>query len=205
MDCRKHSRFNRFYCSGTAAIPAQTIVNSTTSQGTVTYTVTASANGCPGAPVDYTIVVNPKPAVTNTPLTQKYLFGKQHIGCYDCFQMLLALILPGQQRLLQVSAVFISSGTGVIPVQTLINSIASVGTVTYVINPFINGCPGDPVNYIISVSPSPAVQFSAPDQLVCSGAATAAVNITSTTTGVNISWTCLATCRNYRCHYKRYK
>jgi len=179
-----------FTASGTAAIPAQTIVNSTTSQGTVTYTVTASANGCPGAPVDYTIVVNPKPAVTNTPLTQSICSGNSTSAVTIASNVTGANFTWTATATAGISG-FISSGTGVIPVQTLINSIASVGTVTYVINPFINGCPGDPVNYIISVSPSPAVQFSAPDQLVCSGAATAAVNITSTTTGVNISWTCL--------------
>ncbi|WP_309640735.1 PKD domain-containing protein [Flavobacterium sp.] len=51
----------------TSTIPAQTITTTSTTAGTVTYTITASVGSCQGVPVNYTINVNPAPTNT-TPL-----------------------------------------------------------------------------------------------------------------------------------------
>ncbi len=54
--------------SGTSTIPSQTIINSGTTNGTVTYVVTPRANGCDGPPVNYVITVNPQITPTFTPI-----------------------------------------------------------------------------------------------------------------------------------------
>ena len=178
-----------FTPNGTSTIPSETIINTSTTVLTVTYEIVATANGCSGAPVYYTIHVNPKPAVTNSPLAQVICSGNSTTlvtltssssGTNFTWTAIGTLGLSG----------YLSSGTGIIPVQTIANSTSSVGTVTYTITPFFNGCPGDPVDYIISVNPSPAVQFSSPDQTICSNTTSALVNLTSATAGVNISWVC---------------
>ena len=60
-----------FTASGTATIPVQTINNSGTTAGTVTYTITPTANGCIGTSSNYIITINPTPTVTvsnNSPI-----------------------------------------------------------------------------------------------------------------------------------------
>ncbi|WP_430410672.1 PKD domain-containing protein [Kordia sp.] len=48
-------------------IPAQIITTSSTSSGTVTYTVTPSIGNCTGTPVDFVITVNPAPEISTQP------------------------------------------------------------------------------------------------------------------------------------------
>ncbi|MBI5541681.1 MAG: choice-of-anchor L domain-containing protein [Bacteroidia bacterium] len=57
--------------SGSDITISQTLINSGTTQESVTYTVTPSANGCSGPPTDITIYVNPSPTATatTTPVT----------------------------------------------------------------------------------------------------------------------------------------
>ncbi len=57
--------------SGSDVTISQTLVNSGTSQETVTYTITPSANGCDGPPTDIIVSVNPalNASATSTPVT----------------------------------------------------------------------------------------------------------------------------------------
>jgi gliding motility-associated-like protein len=48
----------------------------------------------------------------------------------------------------------------------------NVGQAVYSITPEVNGCPGTPVNVIVSVNPIPTVTATATSQTVCSGTAT---------------------------------
>tara|TARA_Y100000034_G_scaffold32291_1_gene39559 strand:+ start:126988 stop:133959 length:6972 start_codon:yes stop_codon:yes gene_type:complete len=60
---------SNFQSSGTGAtIPSQTISNTNSTAGTVTYTVTPSKDGCDGDPVDFVITVNPAPFVSTQPV-----------------------------------------------------------------------------------------------------------------------------------------
>ena len=57
-----------YISSGTTPfLPTVPIFNSNTSQGTVTYTITPSLNGCTGDTVDYAIKVNPAPIIWSQP------------------------------------------------------------------------------------------------------------------------------------------
>lgn len=57
-----------FIPSGSSdTIPSQIITTSSTSSGTVTYTVTPSIGNCNGTPIDFVITVNPAPEITTQP------------------------------------------------------------------------------------------------------------------------------------------
>ena len=56
--------------AGTGNSIAQTLTATGTSPGTVTYTITPTANGCDGTPIDVIITVNPTPDVTANPSSE---------------------------------------------------------------------------------------------------------------------------------------
>lgn len=58
-----------------SVIPAQTIVTTNPSAGTVSYSITPTLDGCVGAVVNYTITVNPAPVVTSQPISNSICEG----------------------------------------------------------------------------------------------------------------------------------
>ena len=65
-----------FATSGTNTIPVQTITTTSTTVGTVTYTITPTINGCNGTPVNYVITVNPAPVMVTNPVNSNICFGQ---------------------------------------------------------------------------------------------------------------------------------
>lgn len=60
-----------FIPNGTSdIIPAQTLINATTTAITLIYTVTPEINGCVGSPVNFEIVVEPAPLITTQPISE---------------------------------------------------------------------------------------------------------------------------------------
>ncbi|MCI9844382.1 PKD-like domain-containing protein [Flavobacterium pectinovorum] len=143
-----------FTASGSGDIPTQIISTTGTTQGTVTYVITPTANGCPGTAVNYTILVNPRATVTNTTLTQTICSG----GSSTAFTPTSGV--SGTTYGWTASATsgvsgFTTSGSGDIPNQAISTTETVQGTVTYVITPTANGCPGTAINYTILVNPRP--------------------------------------------------
>ncbi len=181
-----------FAASGTGAIPVQTISTTGTTQGTVTYAITPNAVGCPGSVTNYTVLVNPNPAVTNTPLTQTVCSGG------STTLVTLTSNVAGTTFAWTASATtgvigFVASGTGAIPVQTISTTGTTQGTVTYAITPNAVGCPGSVTNYTVLVNPNPAVTNTPLTQTVCSGGSTTLVTLTSNVAGTTFAWTASAT------------
>lgn len=56
-----------FTASGTGVIPSQTIFNSNSASGTVTYAILPTLGSCPGAVVNYVITINPAPSINVHP------------------------------------------------------------------------------------------------------------------------------------------
>src|SRR4029077_4540757 len=52
-----------------------TLTNITNAPVTVTFTITPTANGCPGTPIVATVLVNPTPTATATPSSQTICSG----------------------------------------------------------------------------------------------------------------------------------
>ncbi len=180
-----------FTPSGTSFIPPQTLVNSTSSNGTVTYTIIPVADGCAGSPVNYTIIVRPRPNVSNNPKNKTICSGSST-------NMILTSNVTGTTYDWTASVTegnitgFSPTGSGNIN-DLLSNSGTTPGTVRYVITPTANGCSGLPVFYDVSVQPVAHITNDLTSQIICSGTASTALNLTSDVTGVTFNWAVNAT------------
>ena len=70
----------------------------------------------------------------------------------------------------------------------LVNSGNIPGTVTYVITPSANGCPGSTYSYVVTVQPVADVTVTPPIQTICSGDTTVPVVLTSGVAGTTFDW-----------------
>jgi hypothetical protein len=181
-----------FTANGTGTIPVQTISTTGITQGTVTYAITPTAAGCAGTVTNYTVLVNPRPTVTNNPLTQTI--------CSGASTTLVALTsdVSGTTFAWTATATagvsgFTANGTGTIPVQTISTTGVTQGTVTYAITPTAAGCAGTVTNYTVLVNPRPTVTNNPLTQTICSGASTTLVTLTSNVSGATFAWTATAT------------
>jgi hypothetical protein len=73
---------------------------------------------------------------------------------------------------------------------TLINPTNDVQTATYTITPKSGTCTGPTFRAVVTLNPSPKVQFSGPNQTLCSGSDSSLISLSSLTTGnVTFNWT----------------
>ena len=176
-----------FTTSGSGPIPVQTISTTGTSQGTVTYIITPTANGCPGPTKNYTVLVNPQPTVTNSTLTQTICSGASTTLVTPTSGVAGTTFTWTASATAGVSG-FTAGGSGPIPVQTILTTATTQGTVTYVITPTANGCPGPTTNYTVLVNPlatvGPTTVFTNNFPSVCITSPTIS-SFTRPTTGVS--------------------
>jgi PKD repeat protein len=173
-------------------IPPQTLSNSTPTPQLVTFTVTPSASGCPGAPITYIDTVNPVPQTLFSLPDQNVCSGSTSSS------LTLSSTTPGVRfNWTAVQPAWITGvttgGTGIIPPQTLTNSTSATITVNYVATATTGGlaCPGQPATYAINVLPTPNVSGLPIIDTICSGSATS-IQLSSNTAGTLFSWTVAA-------------
>ena len=182
------SSISGFTSSGSGSIPVQSITNSGTTRGSVTYTINPTANSCVGSSVEYIVYVDPLPTVTNSPLTQTVCSGGNTTqvdltsDVDDTNFEWIATATTG------VSG-FIASGTGPIPSQNITTTENTTGTVTYEITPTANSCEGQVATYTIQVNPIPTVTNSTLDQTICSGVSSSEIEFLSDVSGSTFDWT----------------
>jgi hypothetical protein len=182
--------------SGSGNIASFTATNATNAPVTATITVTASyTNGgttCTSAPVTFTITVNPTPIVNNVS-NQVVCNGEMTADVFFSSPTTGGTIVYNWTNN-NTSIGLGASGTGNIPAFTATNATNAPVTATItVIASYTNGgttCTSAPRTFTITVNPTPVVN-SVPNQTVCNGAPTAAVNFSSPTTGGTIvyNWT----------------
>ena len=80
-----------------------------------------------------------------------------------------------------------SSSSGPTITQILLNSGFGVQTVTYIVTPVLNGCSGNPSDYVVTVFPVADVYFIPNGQSLCSGTLTG-ITLNSHVTGPTYSW-----------------
>ncbi|WP_445905228.1 PKD-like domain-containing protein [Flavobacterium sp.] len=149
--------------SGTNTIPSQNLVNSTNAPITINYVAVAATNGtstCAGSTYSYTIIVNPRPNITES-FTEAICSGESFS------------ITPSNSALNSIpvgttyswSAPIITGGiTGGVSATnqtsisgTLVNPTNIVQTATYTVTPSYNGCAGNTFTVVISVNPKPVI------------------------------------------------
>ncbi|NTW31511.1 MAG: hypothetical protein HGB12_02605 [Bacteroidetes bacterium] len=173
-----------FTTSGTSAIPVQTISNSGTTPGTVTYAITPTANSCAGTVTNYVTTVNPIPAVSSAAtgsicsgVAQSYSITSNVSGA--TYSWARALVTG-------ISNAAVSAQTSNPITETLINTTTAAVNAIYLITPTANGCSGSTFTYTVTVKPIPAVN-SASTGSACSGVAQS-YSITSNVSGATYSW-----------------
>lgn len=127
--------------------------------------------------------VNQSPVITNTNLSQTI--------CSGTATTLVNLTANPSNATFSWTATatpgisgFIASGTNTIPIQSITTTNTSAGTVTYVITPSIGSCTGPPVNYAITVNPSPSITPLPASNSVCVGGTVTPLVITLSSSSV---------------------
>jgi len=180
-----------FQASGTGGLPAQTIFSTLLTPDYVTYYITPIGplpTNCNGIEVPYSVLVNPSPTVTNTPMYQNICSGSTSAEVVLISNVtgtnFTWTAVPTPASITGYSA----SGGDTIPAQTLTNPTTSPGYVTYSILPSgsIGSCPAIPQDYTIYVHPIPNIT-SLLTGAVCSGSQFS-YTITSDVTGTGFQW-----------------
>ncbi len=170
--------------NGSGTSIAQTLTATGTTPGTVTYSITPSANDCTGTTVDVTVTVNPEPTV-NTVTDQEL--------CHN--ESTTAITFAGTATDFQwtndnPSIGLAGSGTGNIAAFTAINTSGTPEVATITVTPiYSNGgetCSGSTEEFTITVNPivHPAVQITiVGSATICEGET---AEFTSNVTGTGI-------------------
>ena len=177
--------------NGTGNIPSFNAINSGTTPIVATIIVTPNFTGgglnCTGVPQTFNITVNPTPSVGD-PADQTV--------CNNSSTAAIAFSGTGTTYTWVNSTPSVglaANGTGNINAFTATNNSNNPVVATITLTPqFLNGgltCSGAQQLFTITVNPAPTVQYSLPNQTICSQSNTNAVNITSATPGAIITWT----------------
>lgn len=151
----------------------QLLTNNTNAPGTLTYTVTPSANNCPGSSYQLIVNVNPKPAITamSATICSSETFtispangtnGIVPANTSYTWEVADNPNVTGESRVI--------AGVSNIS-QTLVNTSNTPQTVTYTVSPTsgeAGACPGNSFTVSVLVNPQPSIT-AAQAQTVCSG------------------------------------
>jgi gliding motility-associated-like protein len=120
--------------------------------GSVTYEIIPTANGCVGLPILVTITVNPNPEIIGTLLPVTICSG-------ETTSIVVLASLPSTQFSWRVvtsqGVIGFSNGIGNTINQVLETTTNSQGYVIYEVTPSLNGCSGQPKQYLVYVNPLP--------------------------------------------------
>lgn len=166
--------------NGSGDLIDQVLINSTTNYIDLVYTITPTGKDptfCPGEPFELTVRVNPVASVTNTENSQIVISGQVSLAVP--FTSNVTGVIYNWTSTSSCPA-YISypqqTGTGNIPAQLV--SINPDGPescdITYEVIPTVNGCPGNPFYYTITVNTIPTIfGFNGPDvggtSIICDG------------------------------------
>ncbi|OCX51945.1 hypothetical protein BEL04_18265 [Mucilaginibacter sp. PPCGB 2223] len=178
--------------SGQIANPiTESLVNTTSAPINVLYAINPSANGCAGPSFTYTVIVNPTPSITSAAsavicnnTAQNYTLTSNVTG---------ATYSWSRAAVAGISNTAVSGQTSGTIAESLNNTTAAPVAVTYQITPSINGCPGTPFNYTLTVNPTPTITNNPLSQTVCSQSSNTAVVFTSNVAGTTFQWAATAT------------
>ena len=182
--------------SGTNTIPAQTLVNTTNTPITITYlavAVTNDVSACAGIAYNYTITVNPKPAIEN----QVFVICSE-----QGFTVALVNGTPNASTIVPVGTSYTwtintnsnitgaNAGTGSQISEVLTNTSTTIQTIIYTVTPTAGTCIGTPFTITVEVYPKPDVQFDFANQTICNNTTSNLVTLSSSLPGaITFAWT----------------
>jgi gliding motility-associated-like protein len=172
--------------TGTGNIASFTAANLSNIPITSIFTVRGFSNTCFGTPVQFSVTVNPIPAVYQQ--TDILVCGNQTTG---------PVIFTGsplfgtvyQWNNTNTSIGLPASGSGNITAFTAANNFNTLITAQITVTPFSNGCSGVPMQFGITVRPTPSVDGIA-DRVFCTQAISSPINFAGSTIPNSIyQWT----------------
>ena len=173
--------------SSTSAVPG---VISYASIGTYTASLTVTNECGASATATKTFNVNAVPKLLNTELAQTVCSGLPTDSIPLKSDITSATYSWTATATTGITG-FIANGTkSTIPVQTILNSGSTAGTVTYSITPKSGTCTGTTVSYIITIQPAPKISSQPISNSVCKNAVLSPLSVTiSNFTGTpNYQW-----------------
>ena len=175
------------FSDGSGNTIAQTISNSGSTNETVTYLVTPTANGCPpGTTQNVVLTIKLKPAVTNTQKTFQ-------ICSSTSTSITLQADIPGSTFAWRAfgssgNVRGYSNGSGPAIMQVLTNTGFSNQTVTYRVAATALTCAGDSADFVVTVYPVADAYYTPDGQALCP-MQTSNITISSHVTGTAFTWT----------------
>ncbi|WP_460560821.1 PKD-like domain-containing protein [Ferruginibacter profundus] len=164
-----------------------TLINTTTVPVTVTFTITPVAGGCSGTPITATVLVNPTPTVTATPLSQTICSGGTIATIVNGGSAVAATTYSWTRNNTATVTGIPASGTGNIS-GALTNTTGAPVTVTFTITPIANGCSGTPVTATVLVNPVTTAIATPASQTICSAGTLTPIVLTGVS-GTTFTWT----------------
>jgi len=151
--------------------------------GEAVYSITPTANGCPGLPILATVTVNPIPDVTANPSPATVCSGERTAIVLS--SKVAGTTFSWTTEPLAVIGSFPDTGSTI--AQTLVTNSVIPGTVDYTITPTAATCVGLPITVTVTVNPTPEV-FGSGGTIICSGESTNII-LSPKILGTDFTWT----------------
>jgi hypothetical protein len=172
--------------TGSGNIAAFVPVNTGYSPVSTNVTVTATANGCSGTPLTFTITDNPIPSVNA--LSAVSVCNNATSGAISFTGSLVAGTTYNWSNT-NTAIGLAAAGSGTIASFLGTNSGTSPISGNISVLPSANGCNGTAQNFTLTVNPTPALSALAP-QTVCNGTNSVGIGLSgSAVSGTTYSWT----------------
>lgn len=184
--------------SGTGSLPSFTANNATKAPlvANISYKAiyTEAPLTCEATPKAFTFTILPTISVTSTLNDQTLCTGQTTTAVALTSDEVPFVGAAVKYRWSSDVAIGLSNGEGTaIPSFTTINSGSNPITSEITVVPLYTyagrTCEGTPKSYRITVNPAARVDFSLPNQTICSNTTSAVVNLTSTTSNIDFTWT----------------
>ncbi|MDZ4714331.1 MAG: PKD-like domain-containing protein [Cytophagales bacterium] len=163
---------------------SETLTNTTTAPISVTYVYVTTANGCPSAPQNVAVVVNPIPTLSST-LTPPAICSGATFN-YTATSATAGSAFAWSRAAVVGITEAASAGAGNVS-EVLTNTTTAPINVTYVYITTANGCPSVPQNVVVTVNPIPVLSSTLAPPGICS-ATTFSYTATSATAGATFAW-----------------
>jgi gliding motility-associated-like protein len=135
-----------------------TLVNTTNAPINVVYSVTPTANSCPGTPFNVTVTVNPQPAINDMTATacNATAFNVTPANTTN------GIVPTGTTYVWSAPTTTATGGSAQATAQTsisqtLTHTSASAVTASYTVTPTSGTCVGNPFTLVVTVSPRPVI------------------------------------------------
>ena len=174
------------FSPGSGSTISQTLVNTAYMTDSVRYTITATANGCPGLPLILWIKVKPTPDILFNPTSFTLCSGQSTAISLSSNVGSTSFSWTATASNPNLSGYSGGSGPGII--QTLWTTAPAPDTVFYHVTATSNGCASPVSHYPVVVNPVPQLTMQPMHDTICSGNVTN-IQLTASCFGTFFIWT----------------